>query len=99
MTLVHFLRGFDSGVKPWVLPDIRNRIEAGEIVVRRDFGPGDRLFQRRLRGAQFRQPGGDLVFGQRQRVTNIHDAGLFPVRLDDADLRCGYVPVAPRLFR
>jgi thioredoxin reductase (NADPH) len=31
VTLVHFLRGFDSGVKPWVLPDIRNRIEAGEI--------------------------------------------------------------------
>jgi thioredoxin reductase (NADPH) len=31
VTLVHFLDGFDSGVKPWVLPDIRNRIEAGEI--------------------------------------------------------------------
>lgn len=31
VTLVHFLEGFDRGVKPWVLPDIRNRLEAGEI--------------------------------------------------------------------
>lgn len=31
VTLVHFLDAFDSGVKPWVLPDIRNRIEGGEI--------------------------------------------------------------------
>jgi len=31
VTLVHFLDRFDKGVKPWVLPDIRNRIEAGEI--------------------------------------------------------------------
>lgn len=31
VTLVHLFDGFDRGVKPWVLPDIRNRIEAGEI--------------------------------------------------------------------
>ncbi|MFO7586614.1 MAG: YpdA family putative bacillithiol disulfide reductase [Gemmatimonadota bacterium] len=31
VTLVHLFEGFDRGVKPWVLPDIRNRIEAGEI--------------------------------------------------------------------
>lgn len=31
VTLVHLLQGFDRGVKPWVLPDIRNRIDAKEI--------------------------------------------------------------------
>jgi len=33
VTLVHLFDGFDRGVKPWVLPDIRNRIEAGDIEV------------------------------------------------------------------
>jgi thioredoxin reductase (NADPH) len=31
VTLVHLFDGLDRGVKPWVLPDIRNRIEAGDI--------------------------------------------------------------------
>ncbi|MEX2529132.1 MAG: YpdA family putative bacillithiol disulfide reductase [Gemmatimonadota bacterium] len=34
VTLVHFLEDFDRGVKPWVLPDIRNRVEKGEVEVR-----------------------------------------------------------------
>jgi thioredoxin reductase (NADPH) len=34
VTLVHLYEGFDRGVKPWVLPDIRNRIEAGQIAAR-----------------------------------------------------------------
>ena len=34
VTLVHFLGDFDRGVKPWVLPDIRNRVEKGEVQVR-----------------------------------------------------------------
>ena len=34
VTLVHVLGDFDRGVKPWVLPDIRNRVAAGEIAVR-----------------------------------------------------------------
>lgn len=34
VTLVHFLDRLDRGVKPWILPDIRNRIEKGEIAVR-----------------------------------------------------------------
>ncbi len=34
VTLVHFASDFDSGVKPWLLPDIRNRVSAGEIAVR-----------------------------------------------------------------
>ena len=31
VTMAHLFEGFDQGVKPWVLPDIRNRIEANEI--------------------------------------------------------------------
>ncbi len=34
VTLVHVLEDFDRGVKPWVLPDIRNRVAAGDIAVR-----------------------------------------------------------------
>ena len=34
VTLVHFGEGLDAGVKPWLLPDIRNRVENGEIAVR-----------------------------------------------------------------
>lgn len=33
VTLVHFLDDLDPGVKPWVLPDIRNRLKKGEIAV------------------------------------------------------------------
>ena len=34
VTLVHFADGLDRGVKPWVLPDITNRLQNGEIAVR-----------------------------------------------------------------
>jgi thioredoxin reductase (NADPH) len=33
VTLVHFLDTIDRGVKPWVVPDITNRLERGEIAV------------------------------------------------------------------
>lgn len=33
VTLVHFLETIDRGVKPWVVPDITNRLERGEIPV------------------------------------------------------------------
>jgi len=33
VTLVHFLDQIDRGVKPWVVPDITNRLERGEIPV------------------------------------------------------------------
>jgi thioredoxin reductase (NADPH) len=33
VTLVHLADDFDRGVKPWVLPDIRNRASSGEIEV------------------------------------------------------------------
>jgi len=31
VTLVHFLDRIDQGVKPWVIPDITNRLEQGQI--------------------------------------------------------------------
>jgi thioredoxin reductase (NADPH) len=34
VTLVHFGEGFDRTVKPWVLPDITNRVKEGSIAVR-----------------------------------------------------------------
>jgi thioredoxin reductase (NADPH) len=33
VSLVHFLDKIDKGVKPWVVPDITNRLEKGEIPV------------------------------------------------------------------
>jgi thioredoxin reductase (NADPH) len=33
VSMVHFLEGIDRGVKPWVVPDINNRLEKGEIPV------------------------------------------------------------------
>jgi len=33
VTMVHFLDTIDRGVKPWVVPDINNRLEKGEIPV------------------------------------------------------------------
>jgi thioredoxin reductase (NADPH) len=32
--MVHFLGDFDRGVKPWVLPDITNRVKEGRVSVR-----------------------------------------------------------------
>ena len=34
VTLVHIFEGIDEGVKPWVVPDITNRIKFGEIATR-----------------------------------------------------------------
>jgi thioredoxin reductase (NADPH) len=33
VTMVHFLEQIDRGVKPWVVPDITNRLQRGEIPV------------------------------------------------------------------
>jgi bacillithiol disulfide reductase len=33
VTMVHFLGEFDRGVKPWILPDITNRIKEGRVTV------------------------------------------------------------------
>src|SRR5947209_626212 len=34
VTLIHFLGEFDRGVKPWILPDVTNRVKDGSIAVR-----------------------------------------------------------------
>jgi thioredoxin reductase (NADPH) len=34
VTLVHFLDRLDRGVKPWILPDMENRLKKGDIAVR-----------------------------------------------------------------
>lgn len=34
VTIVHFLSDFDRGVKPWILPDITNRVKEGSIAAR-----------------------------------------------------------------
>jgi thioredoxin reductase (NADPH) len=34
VTMVHFAESLDTGVKPWVLPDINGRIRSGEIACR-----------------------------------------------------------------
>src|SRR5947199_7072245 len=34
VTMVHFLGEFDRGVKPWILPDITNRLKEGSVAVR-----------------------------------------------------------------
>jgi len=34
VTLVHFLGAFDRGVKPWILPDVTNRVKDGSIAAR-----------------------------------------------------------------
>src|SRR5207302_666712 len=31
VTLIHFLGEFDRGVKPWILPDVTNRVKDGSI--------------------------------------------------------------------
>jgi len=48
VTMVHFLDTIDRGVKPWVVPDITNRLEKGEIAVYwrhrvAEIGPGSVL--------------------------------------------------------
>jgi thioredoxin reductase (NADPH) len=34
VSMVHFAEALDRGIKPWVIPDIKNRLEKGEIPVR-----------------------------------------------------------------
>lgn len=34
VTLVHFLGDVDPGVKPWILPDLRGRLQSGEVAAR-----------------------------------------------------------------
>jgi thioredoxin reductase (NADPH) len=56
VTMVHFAESLDTGVKPWVLPDITNRIRAGEIACRWR----SRLVEVRPRSVVVEDGGGEL---------------------------------------
>ena len=66
VTLVHFLEKLDPNVKPWVLPDVMNRIESGEIATRwrtrvEEFRPRSVLLRNEETGAVEELPN-DWVF-------------------------------------
>lgn len=57
VTMVHFLDVIDRGVKPWVVPDINNRLERGEIAVHwrhrvASIGPGSVVLRAEDDGAE-----------------------------------------------
>jgi thioredoxin reductase (NADPH) len=59
VTLVHFLETLDPGVKPWVRPDIENRLRRGEIVGKfrtrvREIGPDYVVLRHEETGAEER---------------------------------------------
>lgn len=85
VTLVHFLHDFDRGVKPWVLPDIRNRVEKGEVAVRwghrvAEIAPGTVVLR-------------DEASGSLETLPNDHVLALTGWRSDPALLRELSVPV------
>ncbi len=87
VTLVHFGEDFDRGVKPWLLPDIRNRIEAEEIEV---------LWQHRV--ARISPEEVELRHeesGRRTRLRNDHVLALTGWKADPATLVALGVPVDP----
>lgn len=66
VTLVHFRDGPDPGVKPWVLPELRDRLRSGEIAVHwrtrvREIRPGSVVLVPEDRGETFELPN-DWVF-------------------------------------
>lgn len=87
VTLVHFLDDFDRGVKPWILPDIRNRIGAGEIAVRWN----TRLAEIRPGSVILRNEGS----GQTEELRNDWILALTGWRADSGLLRSLGVPVDP----
>ncbi|MBI4545777.1 MAG: YpdA family putative bacillithiol disulfide reductase [Gemmatimonadetes bacterium] len=57
VTLLHFADRLDRGVKPWVLPDITNRLEKGEIAARwqarvQQIRPGAVILRSEIEGAE-----------------------------------------------
>jgi thioredoxin reductase (NADPH) len=87
VTLVHFLHDFDRGVKPWILPDIRNRVEKGEVVVRW----GCRVAEIHPGRVVLREEGP----GARHEVAADHVLALTGWRADPALLEGLGVPVDP----
>ncbi len=87
VTLVHFARELDPGVKPWLLPDIRNRLDSGEIQVRW----GHRLVEVRPGVATVR----DESSGRREEVPNDWVFALTGWKGDPALLRRAGVRIDP----
>jgi thioredoxin reductase (NADPH) len=85
VTLVHFAMDFDRGVKPWILPDIRNRLYAGDITVRwghrvAEIHPDSVVLQ-------------DETSGQRETLANDRVLALTGWRADPGPLVAMGVPV------
>jgi thioredoxin reductase (NADPH) len=87
VTLVHFGTDFDRGVKPWILPDIRNRIEAGEVAVRW----GHRVAAIHPESVVLR----DEETGQEETLANDRVLALTGWRADPGPLLAMGVPVDP----
>ncbi len=85
VTLCHFLGDFDRGVKPWVLPDIRNRVEKGEVAVRW----GHRVVEIRPDSVVLR---GEAT-GELETLPNDHVLALTGWKADPSLLRGLGVPV------
>jgi thioredoxin reductase (NADPH) len=87
VTLVHFLDDFDRGVKPWIVPDIRNRIEDGDVAVRWK----SRVAEIRPESVLLREE----ETGSTEELPNDHVLALTGWRADPTLLRSLGVPVDP----
>jgi thioredoxin reductase (NADPH) len=87
VTLVHFKSELDRGVKPWVRPDIENRIARGEIAVRW----GHRVAEVRGRAVVLL----DEASGARETLPNDHVLALTGWKADPVLLRQMGVGVDP----
>lgn len=87
VTLAHLFERFDRGVKPWVLPDIQNRIKAGDVTA---------LWKHRVEQIE---PGRvrvrDLEAGSDRWLTNDFVLAMTGFRPDPGLLRGLGVPLDP----
>jgi thioredoxin reductase (NADPH) len=87
VTLVHFLDDFDRGVKPWIVPDIRNRVDAGEVAIRWK----TRVAEIRPESVLLREED----TGRTEELPNDHVLALTGWKADPALLRSLGIPVDP----
>src|SRR5882672_11145447 len=83
VTMVHFLSEFDRGVKPWILPDIANRVKEGRVAVRWC-----------SRVVEIKAVGGRAASGSGRRAGN--DSGGFRSRPDRLHRRPLAAPIGRR---
>jgi thioredoxin reductase (NADPH) len=86
VTLVHFLDDLDRGVKPWVVPDIRSRLDKGEVAVR---------WRTRVREIRPRSVLLEPAEGEVEELPNDFVLALTGWRADPSLLREAGVPVDP----